>query len=269
MKFELIKDLPASDYHKIEAFSASTAKICLRSAAHFVASRETVREPSDAMKMGTAVHTAILEPHLFDSEIAIMPKFDKRTKAGKEGAEQFATDNMDKTVIDFYQGEKVKAMADSVRSHEFFKSYVKDGDAEATMLWGQYAVQCKARVDYIAGGTIFDVKTCQDASPAGFSKQVASFGYHLQAAHYAMGYKRVCGEPLDRFVFIAVESSYPHMVGIYTLGSESLKAGQVELGKAARVYAYALSEKPQQTYGNRVTEIDIPSWAMPVPFEGK
>jgi hypothetical protein len=91
----------------------------------------------------------------------------------------------------------------------------------------------------------------------------------MQAAHYAMGYKRVCGEPLDRFVFIAVESNYPHMVGIYTLGSESLKAGQVELSKAARVYAYALGEKPQQTYGNRVTEIDIPSWAMPMPFEGK
>jgi hypothetical protein len=269
MKYELIKDLPASDYHKIEAFSASTAKICLRSAAHFAASKETVREPSDAMKMGTAVHTAILEPHLFDSEIAIMPKFDKRTKIGKEGAEQFEVDNIGKTVIDFYQGEKVKAMAEAVRGHEFFKTYVKDGMSEATMLWGQYGVQCKARVDYLAGGTIFDVKTCQDASPAGFAKQVASFGYHMQAAHYAMGFKRVSGEKLDRFVFIAVESAYPHMVGIYTLGLESLKAGQIDLEKAAKVYAHAINEKPEPTYSNRVVEINIPQWAMPEPFEGK
>jgi len=269
MKFELIKNLPASDYHKIEAFSASTAKICLRSAAHFAASRETVKEPSEAMKIGTAVHTAILEPHLFDAEIAIMPKFDKRTKVGKEGAEQFENDNIGKTVIDWYQGERVKSIAESVRGHEFFKTYVKDGDAEATLLWGQYGLQCKARIDYLANGTIFDVKTCQDASPAGFAKQVASFGYHMQAAHYSMGFKRVCGEKLDRFVFIAVESAYPHMVGIYTLGVDSLKAGQSDLGKAARVYAYAISEKPEMTYSNRVMEIDIPQWAMPEPFEGK
>jgi hypothetical protein len=269
MKYELIKDLPASDYHKIEAFSASTAKICLRSAAHFAASKETVKEPTEAMKIGTAVHTAILEPHLFDSEIAIMPKFDKRTKAGKEGVEQFENDNVGKTVIDWYQGERVKSIAESVRGHEFFKTYVRDGDAEATMLWGQYGLQCKARVDYLAGRTIFDVKTCQDASPAGFAKQVASFGYHMQAAHYAMGFKRVRGEMLDRFVFIAVESTYPHMVGIYTLNVESLKAGQTELGKAARIYAHAMSEKPELTYSKRVVEISIPQWAMPEPFEGK
>jgi hypothetical protein len=221
------------------------------------------------MKMGTAVHTAILEPHLFDAEIAIMPKFDKRTKAGKEGAEQFETDNIGKTVIDFYQGERVKAMADAVRSHEFFNTYVKDGEAEATMLWPQYGVQCKARVDYIVDSTIFDVKTCQDASPEGFAKQVASFSYHMQAAHYSMGYKRIFDKKLDRFVFIAVESNYPHMVGIYTLGLDSLKAGQIGLERAAKVYAHALSEKPEHTYSKRIMEINIPSWAMPEPFAGK
>jgi exodeoxyribonuclease VIII len=269
MRNEYLKGLPAADYHKIEAFSASTAKICLRSAAHFAASKETQKEPSDAMKMGTAVHTAILEPHLFDAEIAIMPKFDKRTKAGKEGAEQFENDNVGKTVIDFYQGERVKAMAEAVRGHDFFKDHVKNGEAEGTMLWGQYGVQCKARVDYMVGQSIFDVKTCQDASPEGFSRQIASFGYHLQAAHYSMGFKRTFGEKLDRFVFIAVESNYPHMVGVYTLGLESLKAGQIELEKAAKVYAFALSEKPERTYSKRVMELNIPTWAMPIPFEGK
>ncbi len=59
------------------------------------------------------------------------------------------------------------------------------------------------------------------------------------------------------------------MVGIYTLGLDSLKAGQVDLEKAAKVYSYAISEKPEMTYSNRVMEINIPQWAMPEPFEGK
>jgi hypothetical protein len=59
------------------------------------------------------------------------------------------------------------------------------------------------------------------------------------------------------------------MVGVYTLGLDSLKAGQVGLEKAAKVYSFALSEKPERTYSKRVTEINIPAWAMPMPFEGK
>jgi hypothetical protein len=267
MRNELIYDMPAKEYHAIEALSASGAKLLLKSPAHYFASREGFKAPTAAMKLGTAVHTAILEPELFDAEIAIEPKLDKRTKIGKEAAEQFSLSSDGKVIIDHYQGERCRAIAEAVRAHPYFKKRVKNGKAEATMLWEQYGVQCKARVDYLAERTMFDVKTCQDASPDGFAKQIANFSYHMQAAHYAMGFRRLTGNPLEQFVFIAVESELPHMVGIYALSADSLRAGAGAMKKAADNYDLFLSQKIVKSYNTDVEEISIPSWAMPEPFE--
>jgi len=266
MRFEMIDDMPASEYHKIEALSASGAKSLLRSPAHFVASKETFREPTPAMRLGTAVHTLILEPHKFEEEIAVMPKFDKRTTVGKKAIEEWESENTGKCIIDAFQYERAKQIAESVREHPFFVERMDNGIAETTLLWEQYGVQCKARLDYRKGNTIFDIKTCQDASPEGFAKQIANFQYHIQAAHYSMGWRRVSGERLERFVFVAVESDFPHMVGIYTLDRNSLTAGQMMMERAAKAYQHVLNGKVEKNYTSKVVEISIPSWAMPEAF---
>jgi len=266
MRNELIDDMPATDYHKIEALSASGAKSLLRSPAHFVAMKETFKEPTPAMRLGTAVHTMILEPELFDAEIAVMPKFDKRTNLGKKAIEEWAEEQKGKCIIDHYQHERAKQIAESVWAHPFFKERVHSGKAEQTLLWEQYGVQCKARLDYCRDNTIFDVKTCQDASPEGFAKQIANFQYHVQAAHYSMGFRRIKGEKLDRFIFIAVESDFPHMVGVYTLDRTSLMAGQMKMEAAAKAYRQVLDGSSDRNYSSRVVELSVPTWALPEPF---
>lgn len=79
----LIHNLSNADYHAHPAVSSSQLKHMLRTPAHFKASLETSKEPSDAMKLGSLVHTLLLEPHLVDYEYTVMPKFDRRTKQGK------------------------------------------------------------------------------------------------------------------------------------------------------------------------------------------
>ena len=266
MKNEFISHMPAEDYHKIEALSASSAKVLLKSASHYLAMKEESFAPTAAMKLGTVVHTLILEPEKFEAEVAVSPNFDKRTKFGKQAAEEFDVSSNGKLVIDTYTHERAMRIADSVRSHPFFKANVKGGKAETTMLWEQYDCQCKARVDYLLGKTIFDVKTCQDASPAGFAKQIATYSYHIQAAHYSMGFRRLFNKKLDSFIFLAVESEKPHSVGIYRLNKESLEEGARLMAKAANAYQQVLMGKPKPFYTEDLMEISIPDWALPQPF---
>ena len=59
--------------------------------------------PQDSTKMktldfGSAVHTALLEPHLWSREYAVAPFFNMRTKAGKEEAADFEQLHDDKTI---------------------------------------------------------------------------------------------------------------------------------------------------------------------------
>jgi len=261
MQNKVVEDMPALEYHSFEALSASGAKMLMKTPAHYLASREQ-SAPTKAMILGTVVHTMVLEPEKFESEVAVAPKFDMRTKFGKQAREEFEESSKGKLVIDEFEHEKARGISESLRAHPFFIEYVKDGTAETTMLWEQYGVQCKARVDYIAKDVIYDVKTCQDASPAGFSRQIANFKYHMQAAHYLMGRKRLVGTNIEpsRFVFLAVESSPPYSVGIYSLTRESLQRGAEGMKQAAERYIQIGEDKPTQHYTDGLQEISLPGW---------
>lgn len=264
---ELIRNLPASEYHAIKALSASSAKQLLKSPAHYLASMASPKEPTAAMRLGTLCHTLVFEPDNFAKEFAIMPKVDKRTKFGKEAAASFEEENQGKIILDEYQYEKARAIADSALSHPLVQEYMKGGDAEVTMLWEQYGLPCKARVDYLVGDVIFDLKTCQDASPEGFARQIGAFQYHLQAAHYAAGYEAITGKPLDRFCFIAVESEAPYATGVYVINSLGLQSGRAFMAKAARGFKQAQEpEKVKAIYWSDLVELNLPNWALAQPF---
>lgn len=266
---KLIKDMPAKEYHAIKALSASGAKLLLRSPAHYLESMTNPREPTAAMKLGTLTHTLLFEPQKFEEEFAISPRFDMRTTIGKKAAQEFQEDNEGKTILDEAQYSRAKAIASAAQESPVFKEYFEEGgDAEVTMLWDQHRVSCKARVDFICGDIMLDLKTCQDASPEGFARQIATYKYHLQAAHYMDGFLAVSGIELKKFIFIAVESEAPHAVGIYELDAKSLLAGRRAMREAAEGFIIA-QNGPQKRYSytRGVQTIAIPGWAMGEPFE--
>jgi hypothetical protein len=262
--------IAAADYHNLEALSASGAKLLLRSPAHYIANRNVPREPTASMRLGTLVHALILEPDTFDKQFAVSPKFDRRTTVGKKASEEFDQQHAGKFIVDEAIYDKAQAIAASVRKHPIAGEAFTGGNAEVSLLWDQYGVPCKARVDYLSGSAIFDVKTCSDASPEGFAKQIASFQYHIQAAHYAAGYREIAGWDLDRFVFVAVENEAPYSVGVYTLDARSLQSGRILMERAAEAYKRALEmgDASPTYYSTDVLEISVPSWAQVEPYEG-
>ena len=59
----IIKDMPNEVYHAHESISKSGLDLILRSPAHYRFRERS--EPTRAMQLGTASHTAILEPARF------------------------------------------------------------------------------------------------------------------------------------------------------------------------------------------------------------
>lgn len=255
--------MPAPDYHAIDALSASGAKHLLRSPAHYLAQKEKPMEPTAAMRLGTAVHTMILEPEKADIEIARAPKVDKRTKVGKETLELFERENAGKLILDADVYDKAAAIADAVAKHPVARELLKDGQAETSMLWEAHdGIPCKARFDYYKGDGIIDIKTTQDASPDAFARSIAGFKYHMQAAHYLQGYREVTGWDADHFTFIAVETEAPYAIGIYTLDEASLMSGRILMEKAALAYRTAQEPASWQGYSPNPMTISVPSWAL-------
>ena len=50
--------------------------------AHLKHSMSVHREPTPSMMLGTAVHSLVLEPEKFDTDVVVAPVVDKRTKIG-------------------------------------------------------------------------------------------------------------------------------------------------------------------------------------------
>lgn len=264
----IIKNMPTSEYFAIKALSASGAKLLRRSAAHYLASTTSNREPTGAMKLGTLTHTLLFEPSAFEEEYAIAPMFDKRTNIGKKAALEFGEDNAGKKILDESELLRAKAISEAARGNPVVQEYFeKGGEAETVFQWEQYGVPCKARMDFISGNTILDLKTCKDASPEGFAKQIGSFQYHMQAAFYLDGFRIATGNDA-KFVFIAVESEAPYAVGIYEIDAASLASGGRAMRSAAETFKKAQLPQPDYPcYTTGIRTLAIPAWALNEPFD--
>src|SRR5690606_35384875 len=84
-----------------------------------------------------------------------------------------------------------EAMAGAVRAHRGASRLLEMArGVEVPLAWTDAAsgMRCKGKVDLVAdvAGNIVlaDLKTTTDASPREFSRSIASWSMHVQAAHY-------------------------------------------------------------------------------------
>ena len=110
-------------YRKSPGVSQSTLKKMALSPAKCLWDMEHPRPPSEAQELGTAIHAALLEPELFNKTYTVRPKFDRRTKVGKEGAERWEADNGDKKGIDQADMDTVNRVAARVFDNDFYARF--------------------------------------------------------------------------------------------------------------------------------------------------
>ncbi|MBX3630656.1 MAG: PD-(D/E)XK nuclease-like domain-containing protein [Nitrosomonas sp.] len=264
-----LKVLSADTYHQNPAVGSSGLKKIMRSPAHYQEFRLNPPEPTPTMQFGTAFHTALLEPDVFSRDYAVAPKFDRRTKKGKEAAEAWDSVNASKTALTREQTDSIQKMVASVRAHTGASLVLSNGIAEMSGFWKdeETGVACKCRPDFIgydpSGLYLVDVKTCCDASIEGFARVIANLSYDVQAAFYIDGIRRVTGLTPKQFIFIAVEKDAPHMTAVYTASNEMIAIGREKYRGALQLLKWCTQHKHWPGYQPHglVESIDLPRWA--------
>ncbi len=257
--------MPQADYLALEDLGSGDIKRLLRSPAHYLAERDKVTEPTDAMVIGSAVHLAVLEPVRFSREVIVAPKFDRRTTSGKAAAAEFDAeyaDHMKLTLADF---DTVRRSADAVLAHPAARALLSEGAPEVTLRWvdATTGAPCRARFDWLRPdhGAV-DLKTTRDASPGGFPREIAQHGYHLQAAHYDAGALAVLGQSLPYWAFVAVEKEPPFAVGVYVLDRESIDAAAARVADALGRWRASTDSGRWPAYSDLIEPITLPKWAL-------
>jgi hypothetical protein len=295
--------VPAEQYFSLPAASRSGLEHIERSPLHYYAqcldpNRRPIKE-TPALRVGSAIHCAILEPERFGAEYRRKPNPEEFPNA-LDTADQYketckrlglpvsgtkevlkarireadlSVQFFDDVERDFskYKLLSWDEMTACVNiSQNFRKSRLAEllfvsGKAERTIVWQdkETGVPCKARLDWLTDDytTIADIKSAEDASRAGFSKSFANYNYHRQVAWYSEGVEALTGQrPI--FVFPVYEKEPPYATANYYAKTEIVEHGKREMRRLLRTYADCLSKQKWPGYDDEILPIDTPAWKL-------
>jgi hypothetical protein len=230
------------EYHSHDSISASGLKmIYKKSVKHFLTAKFT---ETPAMALGTAVHTIMLEGQKqFDQDYYLMPKYDGRTKEGKQIKAKHEKLAGDRKHLRDSDMDIISGIMQNLRQHDLAQKYCT-GTVELSHYGKMDGIPIRVRPDVFGDNWIGDVKTCQDNSPIAFRRDLYKYAYHLQACFYS----DVLGFPPENFRFVAVETNYPYSVEVYALDDDMIAQGRQGYKKALSDWGFYLATGIEKGY---------------------
>jgi exodeoxyribonuclease VIII len=262
----LYRGVPQEVYHAWGAISNSALSHLKRSPRHLRQHLDTPVEPTPAMLLGSATHTAILEPDQFDARYMRAPDVDRRTKEGKALIDSIYAAYPGVALLKPDEYDRCIGMRDAVHGCETASNLLHGtGDVELSFVWEhENGVLRKGRADRvsweIAGGTIVDLKTTKDARRSAFERTIFAMGYYNQGAGYVDGI-RAQSLAIKHYTIIAVESEAPYGVCVYRMRDEVIEAGRIENAALLEKYAACLAANEWPGYSDEIMDIGLPVWA--------
>ena len=278
---------PLADYLAVPAMNSSGLKEFRRSPAHY---RHAADNPdhgdTDATRFGTAVHAALLEPELFlqytvlgdchgafkDGRPCPHPAKLARNGegwCGKHDPDKGASPDRG-PVIGVADYVRVEAIRASVAAHEVATGLLH-GHAGTVEVSGVFrdtetGVWCKIRPDRVVDlpwgqKVCVDLKTTRKDTDGRWWRELASMGYHHQAALCRRGLARL-GQVCTASVIVAVESAPPHGVGCYLLDEDDVARAHREISQLLARYAECLERGEWPNRPVELHERRLPEWAF-------
>jgi len=253
-------NVPEAEYHSGPEVSVSKLKrLAVAPAKVLVPQKET-----EALAAGTLRHMALLQPHLLEATYFVtdLERISAREKATQAEIERAGGRELVKRA----EWEAALRLRDAVHTHPTLRDMLApEGLAcEASFYWidAVTGLRCRGRADALRldWGVAIDLKTTEDASPAGFARAVANYKWHWQNAFYAQGLTATWQDP-QAFFFVAVEKEPPFLPAIYELDQRAVDLGRRDVAAQLEIWARCERAGIWPGYDERPVRLDLPGWA--------
>lgn len=259
-------DMPNDDYHALRAVSSGFLKLVGHRAPiharHWLESEPGL--PSAAMRLGTALHAALLEPEVY----AAAPTIEGLKPGAKP--ETFAKHANEHGPVILAEGwsTAIAEMCENLQDLEHCPDFDR-GSSELVIVWDEetlsgYEIRCKARVDHYQAEILYDLKTARSANPDEFGKQSWNLGYHLSLAHYKAGLESA-GNDVSDIMLLVTETEPPYDSGAYKVSDDLLERGVQSRAEALDKLAWCLEldEWPGSCWKHDGSPVELaaPAWA--------
>lgn len=230
---KLIQQVPCGDYRLWPAYGSSDLAAMREGPPSRVQYRRSAeREATDAMRVGTACHMAVLEPARFAETYAFKPEdMSFATKDGKAWRDAHA----DREILTHLQAETVRGVAQAFAEKREARDSLIGALIEASLLWDdESGISLKGRPDWIGKDWfIYDLKVSRFASARSLPFRAWAEGWMHQAAHYRTG-ARAAGVIVKGCRLVVVHPQPPHPVYLIELKENDLDLLALENAETVR-----------------------------------
>lgn len=257
-------EMSNAEYHAAAGISKSGLwTIYSRTPAHYKYG-ERKAEDGDALALGTAIHTAILEPEQFATTVARGPADRRGNKwaeacslARLSGAEVILPEPKYEMALRIRDSADRCAILRGLRPGLIVESsaFAEGGAGLVT--------RCRPDGYHPRHKIMLDIKSTTDASPTGFAKACASHGYHVQDAFYSDTWQAAGGGEVAGFIFLAFEKEPPYLVAPYELSVPAQDEGRRIYRAALDTYRQCVEADKWHGYSAEIETLSLPRWAMP------
>ncbi len=237
----------------------SDIKAISLSPAHYLARLHSNREPSRAMRIGTAVHAIVLGER--PSAPVLVSATDRRTKAYAE----LAANNPTATILTASEMGEAEAAAHAVKRHTLAMSLVSGAECEVPLAWDWAGIQCSTRGVDVMGTNqgvpfIAELKTTRCAHPGAFSRDAIRMHYHSQLSWYTEGAMACLGFLAKNHFIIAVETEPPSPVVVYKLSAGVMEAAVRNVVTWMERLKVSIDNDHWPGYSEGMVDLELPAW---------
>lgn len=264
---QIIYDMPARDYHKIDACSSSWLKTARRGAVEFYHKRNNETEQTDSMLLGEIAHALVFpsSPRVLQEDYVILPE-----SVGRKSKELQAELDADPRIkVPKKIFDKAQDIANSVLSITMIRRLKDHMDSrnEVTCLFDLDGIKSKCRWDFINPfvGIILDLKTMSgELTKDSFSATVAKYSYDQQAAYYVDAAERAYGKKFT-IAFVAVSTTAPHDACLFVPDDQMLSVGRQLYTENLKIYSDLISKNitdiSKVLSSRKFESLSLPAWA--------
>lgn len=265
--------LDEDTYHRRwEAWNVSRLKMLDRSPAHcyYAMTHPGAKKETDALKLGSAMHCALLEPDRFEIEYQLEPQ-----QPADNAAKSWRATKLYKDQVMELAGYHVSVLKrqewDGCRQLQ--ERLLSEPSAARDLLMETYATEvsfavtdpetgllCKIRADALTPDTCWDLKKCE--SLGRFRKQVYDFGYYMSVPFY-IDLLNVHEPGMSKdYQFLVVEDSPPYEFQVFELNEESEMLGRRKVDELLRVAADCVKNDYWPGLPRDLQTLSLPAWAF-------
>lgn len=269
-----IHTIPAEDYHRDPcpepSLSASIAALmCNRSPRHAWTQHprlnpEYAPKAKPAFDVGTVAHELLLRGQDICEVIDAPDRRKKETQAACMAARESG-----RVPLLAHEYDAVCALVERAREQFAQRNddppMLTDGTPEATIVWDEHGVTCRARLDWLRddSAAIDDIKTTAgSAAPDDWARRrLFDIGADVQVAFYERGIERLTGRRPE-FRFAVVETTPPHALSVVSLAPSALELARDKVQVAIETWRACLASGDWPGYPDGIAYAEAPAWHL-------